>query len=199
MRARSAHGARDERGGALLELAIVLPIIVILLALILDTGLGFAAARDTSSAARAGARVAALSGDSRTADFRALDAVRGQLIGSSDQLVGVAIYRSPPGGDGAVPDGCRPGELGVAGTCNVYSGAAVAAFAPTDFASPNCAGDPDAMWCPEGRAADADDFVGVAVWTTHDPTVGLAVPDEGFHSLNDRAVFALYFPDDLSP
>lgn len=195
-----ARGREEsERGAALLELAVLLPIVVIILALILDAGLGFAAARDTSSAARSAARIAALAGDERSADFRAIDAVRGQLLGSGDELVSITVYRSPAGADGRVPAGCGPGEAGLVGTCNVYSGAEIATYTQANFQSADCVGDPDQKWCPTSRSSDDGDYLGVGVWVTHDPTVGLAVPDDGFYSLDDRAVFALYFRDELVP
>lgn len=184
---------RDERGGALLELAISLPLFVVLLALIFDVGLGFSAARDSSSAARSAARVAALAGNERFADYRALDAIRAEYAHSDDKIVWVAIYRSEPGGDGQVPAACVPGGSSVAGLCNVYTGEQIAGFTPDTFDSPTCAADPDRSWCPVDRMDNNGDYLGVGVWTTHKPTVGIINSDD--YELADRAVFALFFPE----
>lgn len=185
-----------ERGAALLELAIALPIFVMILAVIFDYGISFSAARDSSSAARSAARVAALAGDERLADYRALNAVRGEYIGTDDNVVWVSIYRSPAfsADQGTVPAGCGKDEGGVVGLCNTYSGAVLDSLDPSQFADDNCVGELDINWCPTGRAANDGDYLGVAVWTTHNPTVGLIAPDSGQWELSDRAVFALYFP-----
>lgn len=208
---RRRSNARDERGGALLELAIAVPIFVVIIALIFDVGLGFSAARDSSSAARSAARAAALAGDERLADYRAIDAVRAEFANSNDEIVAVTVYRSEPGGDGAVPAGCEPGSPGVGGLCNVYSGADVAALTPADFDDDDCVGDADSQWCPTGRLADDGDYLGVGVWTVHTPTIGLVIGrngggdesalggNDGGVELEDRAVFALYFPSAVSP
>lgn len=188
----------NERGGSLIELALVIPIFVVILALIFDAGLGFSAARDTSSAARGAARVAALAGDDRLADFRAIEAVRSEYMTSDDDIVWIAVYRSPAGGDGAVPAACLPGSAGAAGLCNVYDQTMVESLTQSSFSDPDCAGDPDQMWCPTDRAADAGDYLGVAIWAEHEPTVGILVPSgqgESVYEIDDRAVFALYFPN----
>lgn len=189
--------SRDERGGALLELAISIPIFIVILALIFDAGLGFSAARDSSSAARSGARVAALAGDDRLADYRALDAIRSEFANSNDSITWVAIYLSAPGGDGTVPAACQPGGGSVPGVCNTYDGATIDALTPANFVSDTCAGEVDAAWCPTTRLDDDGNYLGVGVWTSHSPTVGLINASD--YELADRAVFALFFPDDVAP
>lgn len=193
---------RRERGGALLELAISIPIFVLILALIFDAGLGFSAARDSSSAVRSAARVAALAGNDRMADYRAIDAVRAEYTNSEDEIVWLTVYLSLPsaeGGDGTVPAACRPGGSGQLGVCNVYDGTSIEAFTAADFEDDDCVGEPDANWCPTTRLDDDGDYLGVGVWTTHTPTVGLIVPEDGKYDLEDRAVFALYFPEGIEP
>lgn len=207
VRKRHADG---ERGGALLELAISIPIFVVILALIFDAGLGFSAARDSSSAARSAARVAALAGDERLADYRAIDAVRAEYNNSEDSIQWMTVYLSLPGaegGDGSVPPACRPGGSGQLNVCNVYSGAQIESMTPADFDDPDCVGDDDANWCPTTRRDDDGDYLGVGVWVNHQPTVGLIVgrndsdvPEQmGTVELEDRAVFALYFPEGIDP
>lgn len=209
-RRRGLRNGSSERGGALLELAISIPIFVVILALIFDVGLGFSAARDSSSAARSAARVAALAGNERLADFRAIDAVRAEYGNSDDTVMWLAVYRSAPGGTGKVPAPCRPGGAGQAGLCNVYTTAELdpeTGLTVADFDDADCAGDPDSNWCPTDRIDDDGDYLGVGVWTAHDPTIGLIIGrnggDEetpmGTVELEDRAVFALFFPDGIEP
>jgi type II secretory pathway pseudopilin PulG len=209
-RRRALRNGSSDRGGALLELAISIPIFVVILALIFDVGLGFSAARDSSSAARSAARVAALAGNERLADFRAIDAVRAEYGNSDDTIMWLTVYRSEPGGTGEVPAACRPGGSGVAGLCNVYGTAELdpdTGLTVDDFDADDCAGDPDSNWCPADRVDDDGDYLGVGVWTAHDPTIGLIIgrnggDDEtpmGTVELEDRAVFALFFPDGIEP
>lgn len=189
---RGARGNRHERGGALLEFAIAVPVLLLLVTLIFDAGLGFSAARATSSAARSAARVAAGAGAERHADYLALDAVRAEFDGSADQVAWITVYRSEPNSGGLVPEGCGPDGLGVAGVCNVYAGAVLDALSPAQFQADDCSGEPDALWCPTSRTANPGDFVGVAVWSSHEPTIGL-VRAAAF-DLDDRAVFAIFIP-----
>ncbi len=205
-RRRDLRDASSERGGALLELAISIPIFVVLIALIFDVGLGFSAARDSSSAARSAARVAALAGEERLADFRAIDAVRAEYTTSGDQIAWIAIYRSAPGGTGEVPIPCRPGGIGAGGLCNVYDADQIATLTAADFSRDDCSGNPDVNWCPTTRREDDGDYLGVGVWTVHNPTVGLVVGRNGGGesnmarvNLEDRAVFALFFPEEVGP
>lgn len=189
---RRRHHDR-QRGAALIEFAVVLPILLLLLTLIFDAGLGFSAARDTSSAARSAARVASGAGAERQADYLALDAVRSQFDGSGDEVAWISVYRSTALSTGEVPAGCGEGSLGVVGVCNVYPGSVLDTLAPEQFANENCAGDPDALWCPTTREANAGEFLGVAVWSSHEPTIGL-IRAAAFN-LEDYAVFAIYVPD----
>jgi len=65
-----------------------------------------------------------------------------------------------------------------------------AAFLGVD-GSGNCTG-PDAVWCPLDRRADEDKYLGVAVYSSSQPTIGYVTPTS--FNVQDRAVFALYFP-----
>lgn len=182
---------RRDGGGALLEMAIAIPILIAIIALVFDTGLGFGAAQTTSNVARSAARSAALAGDTRLADFNAVDAVRANYVGSDDALTWVTVFRVPTGTSGDVPADCRPGSAGVVGLCNVYDAAAIEALASDQFPDNTCTGAPDANWCPLTREMNDGDSVGIGVWVSHEPTVGLLRSDSW--DLEDRAVFALYF------
>lgn len=184
---------RDERGAALVEFAIAIPIFIALLALVFDAGLGYSKARSSSSTARTAARVGALAGDDRNADYLVLDALRVQF-GDGATVEEIVIYRSDPANPtGTVPDDCTAN-----GACNIYNGSILASLNEAMFTTQNvpggewCAGDaPDQVWCPLGRRADDGDYLGVYVRSRAKSTVGIGGSDFG---LEDRAVFAMYFP-----
>jgi Flp pilus assembly protein TadG len=69
MRRRRVH-AGDDRGSELLELAIVLPILLLVCAAIMDFGLMFQRYEVVTNAAREGARLASLPGGYTTADIQ---------------------------------------------------------------------------------------------------------------------------------
>ncbi len=189
-RLRLSRRARCERGGALIELAIALPVFMALLAIIFDAGLGFGAARESTSAAQSGARIAAQSANDRLADFRAIDLIRSEYSDSTDRLVAVTVYRALPGGSGDVPSGCEAGSGGTSGLCNVYNTVALS-LSQSDFETLGCVGDPDANWCPQTRVPG--EYVGVAVWVDHDPTIGLA--SSSAIRLASNAVYPLFIQD----
>lgn len=190
-----------ERGAALVEFAIAIPIFIALFALIFDAGLGYSASRSGSSAVRDAANVGARAGEQRNADFFILDTLRSQFD-DGDQVSRIVVYRSDPlnppspGGPGAVPPECTSS---VAGLCNVYDGSDLANLSEADFVTvadpvtlePTCGTAPDAAWCPLDRRADEGQFLGVFVQTRQNSTVGLGT--DGF-DLENRSVFAMYFP-----
>jgi len=189
---------REERGAALVEFAIAIPILIVLLALVFDAGLGFTAARSSSSAARSAARIGALAGDERLADYQILDALRAQF-GDGQSIDRIVVYKSFDTNTGGIP----PSSCATAGDkCNEYTGNDLATLQQSDFNGYENQGAPnetcsstskDANWCPLGRSADASDgFLGVYVESTSKPTIG-AVSPKSF-TLRDRAVFAFYFP-----
>jgi len=203
---------RDERGAALVEFAIALPIFIALLALIFDAGLGYSASRSSSSAARSAALVASKAGESRDADYRALDALLAEFGADGEtaaeieaQVQRIVIYRSPAGSDGSVPPECTTSTPGL---CNVYTGAQLANLNPADFAASSIlpGGDivcdstaPDAAWCPLLRRNVIGDSLGVYVETTSEAAVGIGASE---FKLGNRAVFSMYFqpiPIPLAP
>lgn len=184
-----------DKGAALVEFAICLPIFIALLMLIFDAGVGFSDSRDSASAARSAALVGARAGETRFADFRVLDSLRAQH-GDGSNVSRIWIYRT----DASNPDGNPPASCTV--KCNEYAGSVLATLNQADFTTANTVvnGDivqtcsssaPDAQWCPLGRRADEGAYLAVQVESRANATVGLGA--DGF-DLVDRAVFALYFP-----
>ena len=146
---------------------------------------------------RSAARVGALAGESRDADFRVLDALRAEY-GDGENVNRIRIYRSSPSNtSGLPPETCDVG-------CNEYPGSVLGTLSLADFASvpigfdasgnvvTDCAPSaPDAGWCPLDRRADEGSFLGVHVESRADATVGIG--SSGF-DLENRAVFTMYFP-----
>jgi Flp pilus assembly protein TadG len=192
---------RDERGAALVEFAIALPLFIALLLLVFDAGLGYSAARTSSSAARSAARVGALAGDSRNADFQALDALRAEFGGPTadgDGARTIIVYKTDPtNNNGAPPAGCAAGSI--ANVCNTYDASILESLTPETFTSTTlpdgtvtcAAGAPDIAWCPLNRRADDGSFLGVYISSVYDTTTGI---DVSAFNLEDRAVFSMYFP-----
>lgn len=194
---------RDERGAALVEFAIAIPLFIALLLLVFDAGLGYSAARTSSSAARSAARVGALAGDSRDADFQVLDALRSQFANptaASDDggARTIIVYKTDPtNNNGAPPAGCAAGSI--ANVCNTYNASILDSLTPETFSSATlpdgtvtcAAGAPDVAWCPLNRRLDDGSFLGVYISSVYDTTTGL---DVSAFNLEDRAVFSMYFP-----
>ena len=198
-----ARRERKERGAALVEFAVAVPILIALLAIVFDVGIGYTDARTSSSAARSAARIGALAGDTRTADFRVLDALRAQF-GSGETVRNIYVYMVDPSTN---PDGLPPAEADCDETtkCTRYPGSVLATLTKAAFegednsgATTTCAGSsPDRNWCPLDRRADDGKFLGVYIETTSRKTIGAISPDA--FELEDRAVFALYFPPAAAP
>lgn len=79
----------DERGAALVEFAIVVPILLVLVMGIIDFGRMLAVAASLSAAVRDGARMAAASGD--LTDNTQVTAVRTRVASAFDAFGGAAI------------------------------------------------------------------------------------------------------------
>ena len=146
----------QDRAAVIVELALVLPIFMILITAMFDIGLAFNSSRKVESVARDAARIGAAANDDRLADYEILRTVKAVYDATDDQVQGVSIYRSVAGSDGVLPLGCDLGDPGVAGTCNTYTAANLTALDPAAFDSATCSGDPDEMWCPIDRGDDYD-------------------------------------------
>jgi Flp pilus assembly protein TadG len=88
-------GANDERGAAAVEMAIVLPILVLLLFGITQFGLAFVRYQGVQSAAREGARIAALSQTTQSQIGDRVCAGFGGNVCASGALAGVPLAAPP--------------------------------------------------------------------------------------------------------
>lgn len=183
--------AQGDRGVAIVEVAIVLPLLAMLVSGIIEFGMAWRDSLTVSSGTRSAARVVSNLGDNRLSDFEALltlDAALGGL--SSSVVVGVLIYDGSAN-DGSVPPVC----LGAGGTpvsvsnkCNYYTAAMIDSMSVSNFdgigASSCSGGSWDRFYCPTSREtgqSEGLEKIGVWVrverdWVTHMfPGQGLTV------------------------
>jgi hypothetical protein len=148
--------ARDERGVALLEAAIVLPVLVIVVLSIFDLGFAWRSGTTTDSATRSGARVASAQyGGAAGAAERAIvvETVRLAVEADLDSLPSQAtpsslwIYRATPSGD--------PADSSCAVDCIRL------AWNGSQFATPS------GSWTTADACGDEVDLIGVRVAASH--------------------------------
>jgi TadE-like protein len=93
--------ADDERGATLVEMAIVLPILLLLVFGTIELGLAFRTYLTASNAAGAGSRMVALMGNDAGADCEALEEIATALQTGDglENLVFVEVFRADAGGN----------------------------------------------------------------------------------------------------
>jgi hypothetical protein len=162
---RSQHRrAAREQGAAATEFAlVVLPLITLLFAII-EGGFLMRTHLSVGSATENGVREASVAGKSPTADFAILQAIRGDLTVSEDEITRVIVFK--PSSIGADPAASCLAGASVPGTCNVYTGADLRR-PKADF---GCLSALDASWCPTTRSdrVDSPDLIGVYVEINHE-------------------------------
>lgn len=188
----------STRGAALVEAALLLPVLVTVFGGLLEYGLAWRSAGRLTTGARAAVLDAAREPTRTSADFDVLLRLRTSLAGSSlDTIQYVVVYRTNEPG-APVPAAClaaataiTQGSTGVAGVCNVYSGAFVAAITPSMFTSSTCTDQADRWLCPATRRTvfATSDRLAVAVQMRHAWVSGL-VPGGGLVS-RDRSAAML--------
>jgi Flp pilus assembly protein TadG len=172
----TARGRRRERGAALTEFAIIVPVIAMLLCGLVEFGFAWQDKMTTESAVRAGARTGSSVGSARLADYSIIQGVKSALndIGLGNVQY-VVVYKSTTS-DGKVPAACSgSAPTSQSGLCNVYTGAQLTSLTQASFSGTTSCGAtaPDRYWCPTDREdvqSSGTDFVGVWVKASH-PTV----------------------------
>lgn len=145
--------ARGDRGTALAEFAIVVPLLGLLVAGIIEFGTAWRDSLTVTSSTRASARVVSNLGDERLADYEALLSLRAGLSTIEGITVeGVLIYDASAA-DGMPHANCFDSngdpKADSVGNCNFYTGTELETLTAADFiGTTNCLGAPDAEWCP---------------------------------------------------
>ncbi len=169
-----------ERGATIVEMAIVLPLLLLLVVGMLELGLAFRSYLTVSAAARDGVRVASLAGNDPDADCFVLQEVGGTLAGGSaiDNLQRVEIYKASPG-TGAV-----------VGSPNVYT--LTVGGDPTDCSdwAGSDSGYPQTARQTISGPGQPLDIVGVRVLVQEAWITGL-FPFNGTYQIDERSVSRL--------
>lgn len=173
----SPRSSGRERGAALVEFAIIAPVIILLLMGVLEFGFMWSSANQVERTVQTGARTGSGRGNERFADYDILRAVQSTISGADSlRIERVIVYKSTSA-DGTVPAECLAvpatgtGSKGVANVCNVYSAQQVNSDNAGWFSSPTVeqrtctSGAWDASWCPTGRRRDLNspEYLGVYV------------------------------------
>ncbi len=183
--------SNGERGVAVVEVAIILPLLAMLVSGIIEFGMAWRDSLTVSSGTRSAARVVSNLGTNRLSDYEALltlDAALGGL--STSYVVGVLIYDGSAA-DGGIPPACKDGNdnpQSVTGKCNYYTAAMINSMSIGNFdglgATSCSASSWDHFYCPTDREIRQDqglEQIGVWVrverdWFTHMfPGQGLTV------------------------
>jgi hypothetical protein len=157
-----------ERGAAMVEFAIIAPLLILLTFGLIEFGLFFRDFLTVANTTRSGARVASAAGTNAAADYEILQSVKSAaaaMPGGAEALETITVFRSASGSHD-VPAGCTTTPQ--AGVCNVYTADDLARPAG-DFGC--TAGSPDRYWCPSSRddtQAGGTDYIGVYIRTTHE-------------------------------
>lgn len=163
---------RSQRGAALVETALVLPLLMILAIGTVEFGSLASDKMALQSASRSGARLAGSLGTNQKVDYFVLQAIKAVNLGNAT-LDYVMIYDPDPS---VAPHGCTGGSTT---GCNHYSKAQIDAADPADFTSLGDAGcngsDPDTNYCPTSRsnAYPHPKEIAVAIVAHHNSITGL--------------------------
>ena len=184
---RWSRRGRGERGVAMVEMALVAPLLALLIGGIVEFGMLWRDDLTASASTRASARVVSNLGDDHLADYEALLALNAGISGLTNLNVdGVLVYEASAA-DGEPHASCFDGSgdpVASAGRCNFYTAAQLTAISGIDC-SVACAEFPDdaacasgwaTYFCPQLRSTDqgaGTSLVGIWVRINRDYVTGL--------------------------
>lgn len=155
-RRRPTRGrATGERGGAMVEFAIMATVLLTLAFGTFEMGMGWSDGQLVTQASRSGARSVTQLGVNTAADSFAVESIEAALGDLADDVDRIVIYDAAAA-DGSMPPACQAAAPpGVAGLCSVYDG--------TDFGT--YASWVDGSWPPADRnnTLSSGDYVGVTI------------------------------------
>lgn len=169
----------SESGAVLVELAILVPVLILLVLGMLEMGLAWRDSGTVTQATRQGARVVANFGDDADADLQALVSVMTVMASEAGRVEYIIIYDASAAG-GEVPAGCHTGSQ--AGVCNTYVFSDLVNLTtspPTNTALFQCGG-AAVQWCPNARSDTFSNLDHVGVYMKVDrPWVTNIFPGDG--------------------
>jgi Flp pilus assembly protein TadG len=171
---RRARG-RGDRGAALIEFAVAVPVLFLLALGTAEMGLAWNAQSGVVSAVAAASRVGATVGSNADADRYVLVALKAALSAESLANLDRVVVFKPINSSGAMNSACLPAvastsEVGLSGWCNSYRGATVRAVTPTA-----ALGTADDYWTAGSRKdslASVPDFLGIYIRTSYQAKTG---------------------------
>ncbi len=196
MRRRRLRRARGERGAALVEFVLLAPVLVLVVAGVLEFGMAWRDSMTVSNALRSGARVGSNAGRDRLADYDILKSIESAMkeIPDTARVQRIVIYKADT--TSSAPSATCMAGTPVTGLCNVYTGADMARPQSDYSGTTSCGGSaPDRFWCPTSRQnqqALGADYLGVWMqvkynWVTHVfPGTGLTIKDRAIMRLEPR-------------
>lgn len=179
LRARS----RSERGTAVVESAIALPVFLLIIFGTVEFGLAFRSYLTTTAAARDSARYAATMGKDANADYFIIADALNSLapIGGKEAVTTISIFKAT-GPESTTESGtlaaCR--TQSVAGLCNTYRGDDLTTDPYRYACRPTAL---DRFWCPTSRKvnlSDPPDYVGIYIEVEHEGVTGVLGPSMTF-------------------
>lgn len=186
---------RRERGAALTEFVLIVPVLALVVAAVFEFGLAFRDSMTVSNALRSGARVGSNAGRERLADYTILKSVEAAMAEvPTARIERVIVYKASTG-NSSVPAACLAisGSGGVSGSCNVYRGTDLARPSSDYAGTTSCASTaPDRYWCPTARQnqqALGADYLGVWMQVRYTYVTNM-FPGDGI-LIRDRAVMRL--------
>lgn len=190
----------DDRGVVAVEMAIVLPLLMMILLGMTNAGFSWLNANDVSGSIRSASRVLAAGGDQPLADWAALEALEASL-GDRITVDKLIIFKSTTT-NGDIPAACLTAgaELngGVADQCNIYLEADIDNHPVANYGTAGCLG-PDGQYCPQDRwvasTSGGPEYAGVAIWVTHDLPFNMSIFGTEF---SDKVIVRLA-PDVAGP
>ena len=193
---RSSRRARGERGAALTEFVLLVPVLVLLMAGVLEFGMAWRDSMTVSNALRSGARVGSNAGRERSADYDILKSIEAAMreIPDTARVQRIVIYKADTA-NSAPSASCMAGTPSSSSTapCNVYTGADMARAA-IDFSGTTSCGNtaPDRFLCPVSRQDQKQlfaDYPGLWMQARYNYTTNV-FPGTGL-TIKDRAIMRL--------
>ena len=170
---------RGERGAALVESAIITPVLMLFLFGIFEFGFAFRDYLTVANATRDGVREVSVAGDVGDADYRMLRSIRRASAALPDGGLDIVVVFEASGPTSTVPAGCAAGSP-ASGVCNVYTpaqmGLDISFFGCQSIAAGDPVDSPDRHWCPRDRETSVGtglDYIGVYVRGSHEYITGL--------------------------